>query len=153
MTVAWITAVMAVILVGTAIYSICQQERLARELTADLREVLDEAVLVKQDLQAAMDNALLISEKIVNDLEEKLALVEEAGEQLVSAASRGPGQARLRSALPFELEDLRKAHPYLVVPRLYQQGFTVPEIAELLNRGKGEIKLILNLYQKKEACS
>ena len=49
-----------------------------------------------------------------------------------------------------KIETLRSAHPNITVPRLYNEGYTVSEIAELLGRGQGEIRLILDIQNKKE---
>ncbi|MEN6460479.1 MAG: translation initiation factor IF-2 N-terminal domain-containing protein [Syntrophomonas sp.] len=49
------------------------------------------------------------------------------------------------------INNLKTAHPYLAVRTLYEKGFSVKEIAQLLERGQGEIELILNLSRKKQA--
>jgi DNA-binding NarL/FixJ family response regulator len=49
------------------------------------------------------------------------------------------------------LESLQEAHPYLAVKTLADQGYSVKEIAKLLNRGQGEVSLILNLLNQKRA--
>lgn len=50
---------------------------------------------------------------------------------------------------PFTLEAIKTAHPYLAVRTLYEQGYSIREIAQLLNRGQGEVELILNLSRKR----
>ncbi|MDD2510036.1 MAG: translation initiation factor IF-2 N-terminal domain-containing protein [Syntrophomonas sp.] len=49
----------------------------------------------------------------------------------------------------FSLLELRTAHPYLAVRSLHEKGYSVKEIAQILERGQGEVSLILNLTQKK----
>lgn len=49
------------------------------------------------------------------------------------------------------IEALQEAHPYLAVKTLADQGYSVKAIAKLLNRGQGEVGLILNLLNKKRA--
>jgi len=51
--------------------------------------------------------------------------------------------------LEFSLDELRTAHPYLAVRSLHEKGYNVKEIAQLLERGQGEVELILNLTRKK----
>ncbi len=51
----------------------------------------------------------------------------------------------------FSLEEIKKAHPYLAVSILKEQGYSIKEIAKLLGRGQGEISLILNLSKKAKA--
>lgn len=49
------------------------------------------------------------------------------------------------------IESLKEAHPYLAVKTLADNGYSVRAIAKLLNRGQGEVSLILNLLNKKRA--
>lgn len=49
------------------------------------------------------------------------------------------------------IESLREAHPYLAVKTLADKGYSIRAIAKLLNRGQGEVSLILNLLNKKRA--
>ncbi|ADI01764.1 DUF6115 domain-containing protein [Syntrophothermus lipocalidus] len=146
-----ILMVTAVALIVTALYSVLQQDRFVKEFTSEMRDVLDEAVLVKKDLEAAMENAVLLSRNLAQSLDERIKraeIVNGAGkEHHADKAKAG------RTPLPFSIEDLRRAHPYLVVPRLKEQGLTVQEIAEVLGRGQGEVQLILDLHRRKEACS
>ena len=82
-------------------------------------------------------------------------------ERLVTMQNNSqPAKSRVRSierpsrkALPFTIEELRRAHPSIVVPRLWNEGYTIPEIAEILNRGQGEVRLILNLQKGREISS
>lgn len=50
-------------------------------------------------------------------------------------------------------ETLQSMHPYLAVKTLRDRGYGVKEIAVTLNRGQGEVALILNLLEKKRALS
>lgn len=54
--------------------------------------------------------------------------------------------------IDFTIDDLKSAHPYLAVRTLYEKGFSVLDIAKMLDRGQGEVNLILNLTRKKQAC-
>lgn len=144
----------AAFLIGTAFYSVFQQERFIREFTADIRDVIDEAVMVRKDLEAAMENALLISQNMARTLDERLDRLEGMVDNVSDKPARKPDSYTKveRPPLPFTIEELRRAHPYLVVPRLYERGLSVEEIAEILERGKGEVNLILDIYRKREAC-
>jgi len=51
------------------------------------------------------------------------------------------------------IEDLRKAHPYLAVRMLRERGYSIRDIAQMLDRGQGEVSLIINLSARKKACS
>jgi hypothetical protein len=50
------------------------------------------------------------------------------------------------------VESLKEAHPYVAVKALHDKGYSVRAIAKLLERGQGEVSLILNLVNKKRAC-
>lgn len=49
------------------------------------------------------------------------------------------------------INNIKTAHPYIAVRTLYEKGFSVKETAQMLERGQGEIELILNLSRKKKA--
>lgn len=49
------------------------------------------------------------------------------------------------------IASLKKAHPYMAVKALADKGYSIKEIAKLLDRGQGEVSLILNLVYKKRA--
>lgn len=51
-----------------------------------------------------------------------------------------------------DIDALREAHPYLAVRTLQEKGYSICEMAQLLNRGQGEISLIINLINKKRVC-
>jgi len=53
--------------------------------------------------------------------------------------------------LEFSIDELKKAHPYIAVKTMYDNGYPIIEIAKLLSRGQGEVSLILNLAKKKTA--
>ncbi len=59
----------------------------------------------------------------------------------------------VRDGMDFSMEELRQAHPYIAVRTLHERGLAVWEIAKLLDRGQGEISLILKLTGKKQAQS
>lgn len=53
--------------------------------------------------------------------------------------------------LEFSIDELKAAHPYIAVKTMYDNGYSIREIAKLLDRGQGEISLILNLSKKKQS--
>lgn len=55
-------------------------------------------------------------------------------------------------ALETWIENLKEAHPYMAVKALADKGYSIRAIAKLLERGQGEVSLILNLVNKKRAC-
>ncbi|HHW61692.1 MAG TPA: hypothetical protein GX404_07290 [Syntrophomonadaceae bacterium] len=65
-------------------------------------------------------------------------------EEAYPAANRLQHQAQES----FSLEDIKAAHPYIAVRTLYEQGYSIRDIAQLLERGQGEVELILNLTRK-----
>ena len=101
-----------------------------------------------------MDNAVIVSEQMVTSLDERISLsrICSSRTSFFGMPRQNPLPEVVESSLPFNQEELRQAHPYLVVPRLYRCGYDLEEIARILGRGQGEIELILNLYKKKQAC-
>lgn len=45
---------------------------------------------------------------------------------------------------------IREANPYLAVKSLADTGYSIKEIAQFLNRGQGEVSLLINLLNKKK---
>lgn len=140
----------AIFLCGTALYSVSQQERFTKEFTKGLEGLLKEADIVGQDLEAAMNNAVMISEQVVGSLEKKICSIEYTYQENDHSNMVGRLETD-EDKLPFTKEELRKAHPSLIVPRLYRCGYNIGEIAKILGRSRGEIDLILNLYNKRQA--
>ncbi|MGE5544334.1 MAG: DUF6115 domain-containing protein [Bacillota bacterium] len=153
----WLLMVMAVILMATAVYSVQNRRKVADEFTADMKSLIQEAVLVKKDLESVMENTLMITDDMIKNLDERLNELE----KLVSSQDhRAPDkkpyrtvERRSKKPLPFAVEDLRRAHPSIVVPRLWNAGYSISEIAELLDRGQGEVRLILDIQKRREISS
>jgi hypothetical protein len=152
--------IMAVILVVTALYSISNQNQYLRHFGRDIRNLLDEANMVKTDMEALLQNAVAVSDAMVNRMDERLnrmeVLTNPAEHVREFPRKRRSGEKQKKPAghgSVSQLNDIRKAHPYIAVPRLYYEGYTIAEIAGLLEKGQGEIKLILDIQRKREVGS
>lgn len=175
--------IMAIILIGAAVYGATNRGRYTEEFTKELKSLVDEAVIVRKDLEAVLENASLLAGDMIETLDSKLNRLEaiQAEPLLQPAATPKPTRIRPESSsrtrqiptseqitppreekpaekktpssqrIPYQLEELRRAHPYIVVPRLHNEGYTIGEIAEILDKGQGEIKLILDIQKKREA--
>lgn len=86
-------------------------------------------------------------EATLSELQSEAIMIGEA----VPEADPEPAQAGGEEELDQEM--LKSMHPYLAVKTLRDRGHGVKEIAIILNRGQGEITLILNLLEKKRALS
>ncbi len=149
----WLFIVMAVVLMLTAVYSIQNRRKFTDDFTSEMKEVIQEAVLAKKDLEAIMENTLLISDEMIKNLDERLEQIENVAMVKAKGAddqAKNISERRIRKQLPSSVEDLRRAHPSIIVPRLFNDGYSIPEIAELLDRGQGEVRLILDLHQRRE---
>jgi|GEM_PF-2466245 len=153
----WLLIVMAAILMATAVYSIQNRQKVTREFTAEMQGLIQEAILVKKDLEAVMENTLMVSDDMINNLDDRLNELEKlASVEPQNASEKNPhrtAERRGKKPLPFTIEDLRRAHPSIVVPRLWNDGYSIPEIAELLDRGQGEVRLILDIQKRREISS
>lgn len=157
MEIFWLLIVMAVILIITAIYSIQNRQRVNEEFTAEMNGLVQEAVLAKKDLEAVMENTLIISDDMIKNLDARLNEIEKLAssppQSTPNKETHQIAERQDRKPLPFPVEDLRRAHPSIVVPRLWNDGYTIPEIAELLDRGQGEVRLILDIQKRREVSS
>lgn len=151
--------IMAVILVCTAIYSVNSRERHLREYGDELRALMDEAMVVRKDLEAVIENALMVSEHMVFKLDQRLQMMETmmANHPVIPTSNERKPRTPRRKKEPgaakssFNIEEIRRAHPYIMVPRLFNEGYSVQQIAEILGRGQGEVQLILDIQRKREA--
>ena len=135
----WLFIVMAVVLMLTAVYSIQNRRKFTDDFTSEMKEVIQEAVLAKKDLEAIMENTLLISDEMIKNLDERLEQIENVAMVKAKGAddqAKNISERRIRKQLPSSVEDLRRAHPSIIVPRLFNDGYSIPEIAELLDRGQ-----------------
>ena len=154
MEIFWLFVIMAGILIATAIYSIQNSQKVTEDFTAEMKDLIEEAALHKKDLEGMMENTLLVSDEIIKNLDRRLGQLENltaaAARNLSDADDQIMAERRINRTLPCKIEDLRQAHPSIVVPRLWNDGYSILEIAELLNRGQGEVRLILDIQKRRE---
>jgi len=58
-----------------------------------------------------------------------------------------------RDTPPDDFLSLQTIHPYIAVKTLLERGYSAKQIAQELNRGQGEINLIINLLNKKDGLA
>ena|GEM_PF-1276035 len=125
---------------------------LARELNMNSKEL----VVTLQDLGFPVNNQLnTLDYELTLSIKQKLTLTETDTNTLFNPDMR---QERVFSLedfkhadhKPLDIEALRDAHPYIAVRTLQEAGYSVCEMAQFLNRGQGEINLIINLINKKK---
>ncbi|MDD2620795.1 MAG: translation initiation factor IF-2 N-terminal domain-containing protein, partial [Syntrophomonadaceae bacterium] len=90
--------------------------------------------------------------KDMNSVNQHLSLVSRAEVPHEEMIRNDKNKQQPEASLGFSIEELKAAHPYLAVKTLFEQGLSVQEIAKMLDRGQGEVSLILNLTRKKQAC-
>lgn len=167
--------VVGAVLLCTAFYSVARSQRASDYFTQEMRSLIDEANIIKKDLESLMDGSILLSDEMIQKLDSRLSRMEvmeftessaphkgvrpqhisAVASEPVAVAKFSPNapyvpQTTNANAIPFPVDDLRRAHPSIVVPRLHFEGFSVQEIAELLDRGQGEVQLILDLHRKRQ---
>ncbi len=99
------------------------------------------------------DQVLLIKQSLDISPRDRIKIIEP---RLLKKNIDGNGEAvKVRRTMnrqsDISIEDLKKAHPYLAVRTLHERGYSVRDIAQILERGQGEVSLIMNLSQKKKA--
>jgi len=125
---------------------------LARELEMDSKELIH---LLKDMGYTYSHHMNQISRETAEIIKDKILLRDEPislPDSFTEKALLSEEETTTREELPrleFSLDELRTAHPYLAVRSLHEKGYNVKEIAQLLERGQGEVELILNLTRKK----
>lgn len=108
------------------------------EVTAGI--IIDRMNSLDEDEQ---DNFIQIQEQSPNEVARQ--------ENQSAQANNNPLEIDNLEALEAWVESLKEAHPYVAVRALYDKGYSIRAIAKLLERGQGEVSLILNLVNKKRA--
>jgi len=142
----------ALIMLLTAIISIMRQDKPGAVWHTELKDLIFEAQIAREDLEAMLQNVQVASEEVVKTMDEAIAT---RCEQIETTINTG-GSSHLSGQVPpppFAIEDIRKAHPYLMAPRLKEMGYSIVQIAECLNRSCQEVELILSLADKKQKIS
>lgn len=125
---------------------------LARELNMNSKEL----VVTLQDLGFPVNNQLnTLDYELTLSIKQKLTLTETGIANFVKPDLRQERVLSLEDfkhtdCKPLDMEALREAHPYMAVRTLQEAGYSVCEMAQFLNRGQGEINLIINLINKKK---
>jgi len=81
---------------------------------------------------------------------DEVAYAEESCPEAAECQENCLPQNLIQPKMEFSLEEVKQAHPYIAVRMLSEQGFNQKEIAQILDRGQGEVSLILNLAKKKQ---
>lgn len=130
------------------------QLRLIKQaIDADLCIDIDQKIITTDPISSKDPNKSAVKESVLD-----LVLDNESsfyGDNLVIAngsarKAQKPDDQPLQG-LEFSIEELKAAHPYIAVKTMYENGYPIREIAKLLDRGQGEVSLILNLSKKKPA--
>lgn len=125
---------------------------LARELNMNSMEL----VVTLQELGVPVSNQLnTLDYEVSLSIRQKLTLIETGTSNVVRRDLHKERVLSLEDYKhedndPLDLEALREAHPYIAVRTLQEAGYSVCEMAQFLNRGQGEINLIINLINKKK---
>lgn len=156
-----------------------QQRNHIENAREQIKKTVEESLAVKTDLENLMATAIQLSDQIVTDiqtqaqvskiissLDDRLnseerqseAFIEYCNNKISTTDSEVSILSKFNIEQTFENIDIsRQEEAYKAnqpnlhyeVARLYEQGFSVSEIARRTNRGQGEISLILNLKQKR----
>lgn len=150
---------------------------MARE---QIQKTIDESLAVKTDLENLMTTALQLSDKIVKDIQTQTqvsrnilspdnrlysderpteAFIDYCNNRisttdddvsLISKLNIEPTFENIEADQKEEVYEANQSNLHYEVARLYEQGFSISEIARRTNRGQGEISLILNLKNKRK---
>lgn len=140
--------------------SLAAEAEMAGDVNIRLYELARELEMDSKDLITLLEDMGFPYCHHLNNIERETADIIKSR---LNSDTKSQSDSRIKEALPkvevgkngeppllgFALDELRTAHPYLVVRNLYEKGYNIKEIAQLLERGQGEVELILNLTQKK----
>jgi len=109
----------------------------------ELENTIREARAVSEDLEVIMQKSTSIAEHIVEIIDKRAAESPDSTKTENNACGYESGKFHEE-----ELEKLKEVHPYIAVRTLHAKGYTVNQIARMLDRGQGEVNLILNITKK-----
>lgn len=171
--------IVATMILGLTLLIIYRQNRFLESYRDELAQIINESQAVKEELQSLMLQVVQLSDSMVAGLEQQvpkgsahleIAAARQTQElrhemvetndirlalhQIIPPASHGQADQAVTS-LENNNTDSGGEIPtvYEQVSTLYGEGHSITEIARIMNRGKGEINLILNLNRKRPAIS
>lgn len=144
---------------------IYQHKRFLETYREELVLIIRESQTVKADLEILLGQAVQLSGQMVNTLEHQVYLPHpdnsgDISDSIDHQASLNPIIINSEE-MPLNINSQAAGKPdqqqpdlpilYHQVRDLFQQGHSVKEIARTLNRGQGEVNLVLNLTNKSKA--
>lgn len=148
-----ILIITALVMLLTAVISTKCQDRSGAVLHTELKDLVYEAQIAREDLEAMLQNVQVASEEVVQTMNEALISRYEQLDNPMAAGGSTKIDGHEMPILPFAKEDMQKAHPYLMATRLKEMGYSNLQIAEYLNRSSQEVELILSIADKKQKIS
>ncbi|HAU87175.1 MAG TPA: hypothetical protein DCW90_17320 [Lachnospiraceae bacterium] len=111
-----------------------EKERELKELVASVNQAANKSIAKNKKPQNAIE-------------EQKQSHEEKRGPASKSSSKKAESASKNREIELTEQEKEKEAHTREEILGLYEQGLSVTDIAKKLKMGKGEIKLIIDLYQ------
>jgi cell division protein FtsL len=154
--------IISAIVLAITLVIITHHKRFLESYRQELLQTLQESRVVKSDLENLLNQAVQLSSQIVSKLEyqaletNRCDHLELPGDNCESSAhdavdtGSDPGnkQADQISEQPDEISlELPLLHHQVVA--MHKQGYSIKDIASKLNRGQGEVSLILSITNKR----
>lgn len=153
--------IVSIIVLTITLITITKHKRFLETYSQELLQTLQDSQAVKSELEKLMSQAVQLSSDMVSKLERSaLESNQPAHDNLDGAVETGYNQNK-DHPICIEISDpngplnkdsnsdLPMLHHQVV--SLYRQGYSVKDIASQLNRGQGEVSLILNITNKRRA--
>lgn len=167
-------------ILGLTLLIIYRQNRFLESYREELAQSINESQAVKEELQSLMMQVVQLSDSMIAGLEQQVPKGSTHLEILAAPPAQELPQQKeeledirlaLRQIIPpvshdqtdqavVSFENHNRTDScgeiytvYEQVSTLYGEGHSITEIARIMNRGKGEINLILNLNRKRTAIS
>jgi len=158
--------IISIIILAITLITVAKHQRYLESYHQELQHTLEDCQAVKAELEKLMHEAVHLSDEMVSRLERSAAesnqpkpednsmvQVDEAAETMfISPNERTVYIGTSIPSIPQD-QDSNPEMPdlYYEVISLYQKGYSIKEIASQLNRGQGEVSLILNITSKRKA--
>lgn len=158
--------IVSIIVLAITLVTITKHKRFLESYYQELLQTLQDSQVVKSDLEKLMNQAVQLSSEMVSRLEQSVIEAKQPmpednrNDQLGGAEETGfylhndhPVFMETSDPNGLQNQDSNMELPMLYhqVVSLYQQGYSIKDIASRLNRGQGEVSLILSITSKRRA--
>jgi len=163
--------IVSIIVLAITLITITKHKRFLESYYQELLQALQDSRAVKSELEKLMDQTVQLSSEMVSRLERSVIesnqlvhedkshedkSIDQMGGAVETDVNRHNDHPVFMETSDSDLPQDQDSNPelpmlYHQVQSLYQQGYSIKDIASRLNRGQGEVSLILSITSKRRA--